>query len=474
MATTTILFGEWLPDQPSVTGALTDAVNCYPVTNGYAPFPSEYELSNAASENLLISFASKYAGVTTLFAASAEDLYRYNPANRNLVALTTTGYLAIEYWDTTQFGATTIAANGADKLQAYTAGVSTYFGDLAAAAPAAKYVTVVRDFVVAANVTGEESRVYWSDINDETNWTPSSTSQSDSQLIPDGGDITGLAGGEYGLVFLERAIYRMTYSGSPYFFQFDAISRSLGCIAPGSVAQFGGLTYFIADDGFYVCDGQTTKNIGEEKINRWFFDDASRVYIKTNTSSAVDPIKKLVIWCYKTQSGMNRLVIYNIALNKWSYCDTTATSVASILTPSVTLEDLDLYSASIDALTASLDDPQWVGNQLLFAGSQGDKIITFGGANKTASIATGDIDIGRSVVTLARPMVDNGSGSVAVASRELLSADVTYGDAVTADSEGRCSLRSAGRYHRFQLVPSDSTWVTAIGMKVDIVPQGSR
>ncbi len=71
-------------------------------------------------------------------------------------------------------------------------------------------MTVVRDFVVAANVGGEESRVYWSDINDETDWTPSTASQSDSQLIPDGGDIIGLAGGEYGLVFLERAIYRIS------------------------------------------------------------------------------------------------------------------------------------------------------------------------------------------------------------------------------------------------------------------------
>jgi len=474
MATTKILFGEWLPDQPGVTGAMTDVVNCYPVANGYAPFPSEYNLSNNAGADLLVTFAGKYAGVTTLFAGSATNLYKYSAGDRDLDPLTTTGYTTVEFWDTTQFGQKMIAANGTGKLQSYDLVSSTQFADLAAAAPSAKYVTVVRDFVVAANAAGYENRVFWSDINNETNWTPSSTSQSDTQDIPDGGDITGLAGGEYGLVFLERAIYRMSYSGSPYFFQFDAISRSLGCIAPGSVAQFGGLTYFIADDGFYVCDGQSTKNIGEEKVNRWFFNDLSRVYLKTHTSSAVDPIKKLVIWCYRTQSGMDRLIIYNIALNKWSYCDTTATSVASILNPSVTLEDLDLYSASIDALTASLDDPQWVGNQLLFAGTSGQKVITFGGTNKTASLATGDLDIGRSVVTLARPIVDNGSGSVAVASRELLSGTVNYGTAVAADSEGRCSLRSAGRYNRLKVTPTGSNWQTAVGVNVDIVTQGVR
>ena len=40
-----ITFGEWLPDQPGVTGALTDAKNCYPVANGYAPFRSETDYS---------------------------------------------------------------------------------------------------------------------------------------------------------------------------------------------------------------------------------------------------------------------------------------------------------------------------------------------------------------------------------------------------------------------------------------------
>ena len=474
MATTKILFGEWLPDQPGVAGAITDAVNCYPVANGYAPFNSEYELSNAAGVPLLISFAGKFAGLTTLFAASSTNLYKYSAGDRDLDPLTTTGYSGIEFWDTTQFGSKMIAANNSNKLQSFDLSTSTEFTDLAAAAPEAKFVTVVRDFVVAASEQGLENKVYWSDINDETNWTPSATTQADSQVMPDGGDITGLAGGEFGIIFLERAIYRMSYSGSPLFFQFDAISRSLGCISSGSIAQYAGLTYFLSDDGFYVCNGQTATSISSEKIDRWFFDDASRVTLQSSISSAVDPIKRLVIWLYKTQSGFNRLVIYNISLQKWSYCETTADSIASVLTPSVTLEDLDLYSASIDALTASLDDPQWVGNQLLLAGTSGQKIITFGSTYKTASITTGDIDIGNSVITLARPIVDNGSGSVSVASRRLLADNIAFSTPVPADAEGRCSLRNAGRYQRVKTTATGLNWKTLVGVNVDIQGQGNR
>ena len=474
MAKATITFGEWLPDQPGVSGATTEAVNCYPVTNGYAPFKGESNLSDNAGADLLLVFGGKFAGVTSVFAGSSTNLYKFDAGDLDLDPLTTTGYPNIELWDVTQFGNKVIAANGASKLQAYELGVSTQFADLDAAAPTAKFVTVVRDFVVAANVSTEENKVYWSDINDETDWTPGAASQSDFQFIPDGGDITGLAGGEYGLIFLERAIYRMSYTGSPFFFQFDAISRTLGCLSSGSITQFGNATYFLADDGFYICDGQSVKNIGEEKVNRWFFDRVSRQDIKLKMSATVDPIRKLVMWCYPQQSGGFGILVYSIALGRWSYLETTANSVGTLLSATVTLEQLDNYSASLDALAVSLDDPQWAGGQLILVGTSGERIITFGNSNKAAYVVSGDINEGRSTITLAKPLVDGGSASVAVSSRNSLADLTVFGTLVAADSENRVSLRSNGKYHRVKVVPSGDNWKTIIGTDIEIAQQGTR
>jgi hypothetical protein len=367
-----------------------------------------------------------------------------------------------------------ILANGQDKLQAYEISVSTYVTDLAAAAPTAKFVTVVRDFVVAANDGTDTNKVYWSDINDETDWTPGAASQSDTQIIPDGGDITGLAGGEYGLVFLERAIYRMSYTGSPFFFQFDAISRSLGCISNGSIAQYGGLTYFLADDGFYSCDGQSVKPIGAEKVNRWFFENAIPGEIPTGMSATVDPIRKLVIWKFNNTFGGKNMLVYSINLDRWSYADTTANAISFVLTPSATLEQVDNYNASIDALEIPLDSRVFAGGQLLFAGVSEAKIIAFSGQPKTANITTGDISIGRSTVTLARPIVDGGSASVAISSRDLLNEQVEFGSNIAADSENRISIRSNGEYHRLRLTPTGDNWKTAVGIDVEVVKQGTR
>ena len=549
MAKQKIIFGEWLPDQPGVTGAVTDAVNCYPVTNGYAPFRQEADYSANASQDLLITFAGKYAGVTNLFAAGATQVYKYNSSNTALDSVSTT-YTTTESWDVTQFGSKMIIANGKNKLQAYDMSGGSSFADLAAAAPVTKYVTVVRDFVVAADDGSDNNKVYWSDINDETDWTPGAASQSDTQILPDGGDITGLAGGETGLIFMERAIYRMTYVGSPFFFQFDAISRTLGCSTNGSIAQFGGITYFLSDDGFYACDGQSTKSIGAEKVNRWFFDNAIPSEIRISMSATVDPVRKLIAWNFKNTFGSRYLLMYSIDLGRWSYAETTATSVAYGLTPSATLEQLDIYfldatrtgtytqsgntvtvnvtdhgletngqmrfdatsGAGVDGtfavtrvnansftfqaaasatITSSnctitfpnldltsedipLDSRVWAGGILIFMGVTGQKIISFSGQFKPAAITSGDIDVGRSVITFARPVIDNGTGTVSVASRELLEDGISFSSPVAANSEGGVPLRSAGRYHRIKMSPTSTSWKTAVATEIEIVGQGAR
>ena len=70
-----ILFGEWQPDQPSISGSVSDAINCFPVANGYAPVKSEADYSSAAAQDLLITFAGKFAGASSLFAAGATDIF---------------------------------------------------------------------------------------------------------------------------------------------------------------------------------------------------------------------------------------------------------------------------------------------------------------------------------------------------------------------------------------------------------------
>ena len=343
-------------------------------------------------------------------------------------------------------------------------------------APIAKYVTVVRDFVVCGHLDGgtNANKIQWSDLNDESNWSSGSTSQSDYQIIPDGGNITGLAGGEFGLVFLEKAIVRMSYIGSPLFFQFDTISRGLGCLDGNSIATYGATSFFLSDDGFYKCDGTNVVGIGTEKVDRWFFDDCSLTDLDSMTT-AIDPVKKLVVWNYKGVDGTRRMIAYNWQINKWSRITTEATVVGTIATTGTTLEGLaGLGYTDIDTMPASLDSRLFVGGKFLFAGAKDAKIITFTGSTYNSEIITTDVEVGyNSMVQLARPTIDNGSANIKVASRKELDDNIQFGSSVSTSSEGRASLRSYGRYHRFSIVPTGN-WTNAVGVDVDIVPTGTR
>lgn len=473
MAIKRLVLGEWLPDQPGLTGALTEAKNVVPVLSGYGQLPSAQVFSNAASENLLTTVAGKFGDTVQLFAGSATKLFKFDPNDLDLDDVSKSGgYTSVNDWNFTQFGKILIAANGVGKMQAWEIGVSTAWADLSASAPIARFVTVVRDFVVAARNTSNPNRIFWSDINDETNWVSGTTSQSDFQDIPDGGNVQGVTGGEFGLVFLEKAIYRMSYVGSPLFFQFDAISRSQGCYEPNSIVQQGSRTFFLSDDGFYMCDGQSVVPIGAEKVDRWFFDDVDEGNID-RMSTAIDPERHLVAWCYPNANAGQTMLVYNWQTGKWSYGVTTVDYISNAITVGTTLEQLNIYS-TLEGIPASLDSRLWAGGKPLFAGVRDAQIVLFGGAPMAPELITGDIEEGlQSIVKMAMPQIDGGSADVAVSSRFRLDQGITFGSDVSADAENRVSLRSVGRYHRLRIKPTGD-WKTIMALDIDVQPVGGR
>jgi hypothetical protein len=475
MATTRITFGEWLPDQPGLVGALTVAKNVFPKAVGYGAFPESVEFSGDASEDLNAVVAARSTdGDTKVIAGGFTKLFLLDSTDLSFDDISGTTYNSSFDWKFTQFGNTLVAANGANTLQAYDLTTSGNFTVLDSGAPAAKFVTVVRDFVVTAWQPDNNARVQWSGINDPTTWSSSAVTQSDFQDVPDGGQIQGITGGEFGLVLLERSLFRMSYIGSPLVFQFDNISRNLGCYEPNSVIQWQGITYFLGDDGFYACDGQQVVGIGAEKVDRFFFNDADEGSFP-EMSAAVDPIRNLIMWGYRNSGDIYRVLLYHVNTKRWSFIDTTLNRLASYSTPGITLEGVDTYSSSIDALQISLDSRFWQGGKLQLGGIRGPKIVTFSGPSRTATIETADLQTEGQVtmLTLVKPLIDEGSSSVGVASRNSLADAITFGSQNSPSSENRVGIRTVGRYHRLRFQPTGN-WSTAIGADIELQQAGSR
>ena len=305
-----------------------------------------------------------------------------------------------ERWRFVQFGEYVIAAGGTgEELQKWQLGTDTAFANLAGSPPNADFIAVVRDFIWVGNIDEGSGRVpyrvRWSGFNDIDGWT-TGTDQSDFQDLPDSGAITGLVGGEYCTILCERAIFRATYTGPPLIWQFDRVESQVGCRLPGSVCNYGSLTFFLADNGFHAFDGQKATPIGNSKIDKFFEKDFNAAH-KDNVSAAVDPLNQIAVWAYPSVDSANgdcdKLLIYNYALNRWSTAEQTTNLIAPFFSGGYTLDNLDNISATLDGLTTVLDSQLFRGGEYFFGAAIDTKLATFTGDPLAATLETGEVGI---------------------------------------------------------------------------------
>ena len=490
-----IKLGQFLPDQPPFQSAgATVATNVVPAANGYGNLPDVLPFSGAANKFIRGMFAAKDdAASAAIYVGDENSLYKFDATDSGLDDVSKTSDASYstadgDVWRFVQFGEDVIATNYSDPIQTIQAAAGGRFADLGGSPPKAKFLAVVRDFVMCGytdDTDGEKPyRVRWSGIGDYDSWAVDADTQADFQDIADMGAVTGLVGGEYATILMEKGIVRAQYVGSPLVFEFDKVQLNRGCKISGSVVSLGRNVFYLSDDGFYMFDGQSSKPIGAEKVNKYFLgrfqsNNSSRM------SSVIDPLRQIVVWSYASvDSGdgtPDELIIYNYATDSWSTANIGLDAMASLFSAGYTLEGLDNISGSLDALPSSLDSSVYKGGEFFFAGSKDKKIQTFTGENLDAIVETSEFELqaGRSsLINNIIPYVENDSAVSAtitsqVASRNSQNAVVSFGTASTLNSDNFCPVRSSGRYHRVRLNLSGN-WTNVQGIDVDGQVRGRR
>jgi hypothetical protein len=499
MTTKRILFGEWLPDMPDNTGQetlnLDSALNVYSSTTGYAPFPKASIISEGTEDGEDINqlFLAKKDDLILAFGGTKENIYKYN----NLVGRTATsnsvsktgGYSnSAVAWDFASFGDSVLATNGADKIQRYVIGGAEdvpdedrlKFNDIPQA-PVCNTIAIVRDFVFAGYCDEDSQKIQWSDLNNETVWDSSDANQADFQILPSGGAVKAITGGEFGLILQEKAVTRASYIGTPLVFQFDQIADNTGCLTGKSAIQHSGMTYFLSESGFMSCDGSTVKNIGAGKVNNWFFDSLDSTQIET-MDVAIDPLKNLIVWNFPSTGRIptdeeRLLIMYNYETGRWTSGSTNSQVVAQLATQGRPLDSMtpDSDYPELDTMPVSLDSPLFIGGGFAFCGAIKDRVCTFNLYNEATYLTTSDIEQGMfSVATLAIPIIENGSAEFQIASRNNLNQNIEWSASSVASAENRADLRGGGRYHRLRVKPTGAGWTHAIGFDLTVTPQGQR
>jgi len=493
-----IKFGDLQADLPTFqnTGAIK-VDNVIPLKDGYKSLSGFQALSSTGLSNPAVGlFTSFSSGGSTNYAGDRTKLYQmdsslvFQDKSKSGGYNNSTTENERDFWAFTQFGSNIIATNHADNIQKFEEGVDSAFSDLVSLK--AKYIAVIRDFVVAGYTTESSTaynqRVKWSGINNSSQWTPSQSTQSGFQdIVGSHGNLQAVVGGEsFGIIFFERAIYRMDYVGTPLVFQFSKIADNVGAFSPKSVASFGNMIFFLSQDGFYkLTGGQQLTPIGNGRIDNFFFDDLSSNL--DGICSAVDPNNSVVVWSYRgsgstgTSDINNKLLIYNYAVDKWSTgsgMDLQFISSAS-QEAFTTLESLDVLG-DLDNLPKSLDSYFYKEGIVGLAGfDSNNKFGKFIATSLNATVDTTEFEGAegrRSTLINCRPIVDgttNTSVTVTPISRSSQLDTISTGSSVSTKDSGDCPLRSTSRYHRLRVSVSGN-FNTMSGVDIEARPEGKR
>jgi len=486
-----IPFIEWTPDDADLgsSGAIV-VKNALPGRQGYKPFNSLSVVTDATATRPLGALeAFDINNVSYQYVGDAAALYELNENDLTWTDVTNTGgaytTAAGEVWEMVRWENKVLATNFTDNPQQITMGGAN-FSDLTTAFKA-RHVAVVRDFVVFGNTYdgsdgNRHNRVRWSALGDETDYTVSAVTLADYRDLTTGGPIQKILGGEIGIIVCQRSVFRMSFVGAPTAFQIDEVLPNVGAISPGSVTQLGDNVYFISEQGFVelVGGGTGVNYIGAGKVDQFFFDDFDPEFIE-RMSCIADPTSNRIVWAYPgagaTAGRPNKLIIYDRTFGKWSLIEEEVELLVRSKGIGVTLDELDgLGYTNIDTMDVSLDSPQFKQSaSQLAAFDESYMLGFFRGLYKTATIETKESEIYAGFntrLTGFRPLVDLGTVTAEVGTRDRLTDAVVYGSSLSQSASGKFNCRNNARYYRFRLTITGNTWVDALGVQID--PQDAR
>jgi hypothetical protein len=233
--------------------------------------------------------------------------------------------------------------------------------------------------------------------------------------------------------------------------------------------------YAWTNQGFLaITFGTGYEPIGAGRVDQYLFNDLDDSY-RYRMSAVSDPRAGRIFWAYPgagNDSGQpNRIVCFDKNFNKWSIIDEDVDLLWQASGIGTTLEGLDSFSSSIDDLLVSLDSSQWKGGGAsLFGAFDTDfKHGFYDGSPKTATLETREVEINegqQTTVNSYRPLVDGGSFTSCIGSRNSQTEERTYTTPRSPTSTGRVTERKNARYHTFKMDVSGE-WSDVIGIQLD-------
>lgn len=444
-------------------GVFTDCANVVPYESGFrgAPTPVATTAAALASEARGAVVTTKLDGSRRIFAGTQTKLYELNGTSwTDRSAGTYTGSTESR-WSFCQFGDTTVATNLSDDMQSSASGS---FAAIAGAPKAKIVVSASNNFVLAFNTNdgtyGQSPDRWWCCAQgDQTSWTPAvSTLANTGRLVAVEGAIqAGLPLGDYVIAYKARGIFVGSFAGSPVVWQWNLVpGGEAGAVGQEAVCDIGGSHFVVSNDNFWLFDGTRPIPIGTGVVRQWFLNNSSPAY-RYRTKAIFDKQLGLVRVSFPSLSSTvcDMMLVYHVGKKQWGRSDQSVEAALNYIAPNITIDGLDAYGATIDALpNIPLDSQFWLsGGQVAAYFNTSHQLVALSGATAASSFTTGDMGDDDTVTMLERARIrfeSSPTTATATGFYKMNEGDALIAGPTNAINDGKFDLRQSGRFHRIR------------------------
>jgi hypothetical protein len=172
--------------------------------------------------------------------------------------------------------------------------------------------------IFALGAEGDPRRIDWCDLEDNTSWTPSSTTLAGSVTLTTVGSImcARRINGRH-LVLTDVDAHVATYEGLPFVYRFDIAGSNCGIISRQAVAVLDNFAVWMGARGFFVYDGYV-KPLPSD-VEDYVFSDLNRAQ-RSKIVCVPNSEYGEVWWFYPSGSSteIDRYVVWNYHDNHWN------------------------------------------------------------------------------------------------------------------------------------------------------------
>ena len=170
-----------------------------------------------------------------------------------------------------------------------------------------------------AGSTQDPMMIRWSDQDDATNWTPSSTNQAGFLRLSRGSElVTAIQGYQSVYVFTDTALYSLQYVGAPIVWSAQIIASDISIVSQNAVVYVNNIVYWMGKDKFYYFDG-TVHTLNCDLLKHTFSDFNTDQFGQVFAGTLERYNEVWWFYCSAGSTTIDRYVVFNYAETLWYY-----------------------------------------------------------------------------------------------------------------------------------------------------------